>query len=147
VTRGSLFAEASISRFRRDGERAFASEDGGFGVGIPLTVTIVPMEVAAGYRFRPGRFAITPYVGGGFGIYRYREESPSAEPGEDLDVRRVGWLVLLGAERRLHRQVAITADLRYTHVPGILGQGGLSQAMGESNLGGIAARLRVMLGP
>ena len=147
VTRGSLFAEAEISRFQRDGERAFASDEDGFGVGIPLTVTIAPIEFAAGYRFRPRRFGIAPYIGAGIGLYRYREESSSSEPGEDLSVSHAGWLIVAGAERRIHRLVAVSADLRYTNVPGILGQGGLSQAVGEGNLGGVAVRLRILLGP
>jgi len=147
VTRGSLFVEAEISRFRRNGQRAFASDEDGSGVGIPLTVTIAPVEFAAGYRFRPRRFGVAPYIGAGLGLYRYREESPSADVGEEVNVRHAGWLVVAGVERQLHRLFAVSADLRYTHVPGILGQGGLSQAVGETNLGGIAIRLRFLLGP
>jgi hypothetical protein len=147
MTRGPLFVEAALSRFRRDGERAFASDEDGSGVGIPLTVTITPIEFAAGYRFRPRRFGVAPYLGAGIGLYRYREESSSSEPGEDLSVRHAGWLIVAGAERRIHRVLAVSAELRYTHVPGILGQGGLSQAVGESNLGGVAARVCFLLGP
>jgi hypothetical protein len=147
VTRGSLFVEAEISRFRRNGERAFASDEDGSGVGIPLTVTIGPVEFAAGYRLRPRRSGLVPYIGAGLGLYRYREESPAAEIGEDVNVRHAGWVVVAGLERQLHRLFAVSADLRYTHVPGILGQGGLSQAVGETNLGGIAVRLRFLLGP
>jgi opacity protein-like surface antigen len=146
VTRRRLFVEVDASRFRRNGERAFASDEDGFGVGIPLTVTIAPIEISAGYRFRPQRFALTPYVGGGIGVYRYREESPTAEAGENVSATHAGWLMVAGAERRLHRYLAVSADLRYTHVPGILGQGGLSKAVEENNLGGLAIRVRFVVG-
>ena len=145
VTRRRLFVEVEASRFRRNGERAFASDEDGFGVGIPLTVTITPIEITAGYRFRQQRFSLTPYVGTGLGVYRYREESPAAEPGEDVSATHAGWVMMAGAERQLHRYLAVSADLRYTHVPGILGQGGLSEAVGESNLGGLAIRFRFIV--
>jgi opacity protein-like surface antigen len=146
VTRRRLFVEVDASRFRRNGERAFASDEDGFGVGIPLTVTIAPIEIAAGYRFRQQRFALTPYIGAGIGVYRYREESPTAEAGENVSATHAGWLMVAGAERQLHRYLAVSADVRYTHVPGILGQGGLSEALGESNLGGLAIRFRFIVG-
>ncbi len=145
-TRRRLFVEVEASRFRRNGERAFASDEDGFGVGIPLTVTIAPIEISAGYRFRQQRFSLTPYVGAGIGVYRYREESPAAEPGEDVSATHAGWLMVAGAERQFHRYLAVSADLRYTHVPGILGQGGLSETLGESNLGGLAIRFRFIVG-
>lgn len=146
VTRRRLFAEIDASRFRRDGERAFASAEDGFGVGIPLTVTIAPIEMSAGYRFPLQRFALTPYIGAGVGIYRYREESPTAEAGENVRATHAGWLLVAGAERQLHRYLAMSADVRYTHVPGILGQGGLSAAVGEHNLGGLGIRFRLIVG-
>jgi hypothetical protein len=36
--------------------------------------------------------------------------------------------------------------VQYTHVPGIIGSGGVSQDAGESDLGGVAARFRVVFG-
>jgi hypothetical protein len=144
--RGRLFVEVSASRFRRTGERAFAVDGDGYGVDIPLTVTVTPVEFAAGYRFRPLRGSIVPYVGTGIGLYRYTESSPSAEAGEDVDLRHAGWLLLGGAEVRVHRWIAVAGDLHYSYVPGILGQAGLSQAVDEANLGGLAVRFKVVLG-
>jgi len=51
-----------------------------------------------------------------------------------------------GLECRLNRWVAVAGDGQYRSVPGIFGQSGLSKDAGEDNLGGIAARLRVILG-
>ena len=38
------------------------------------------------------------------------------------------------------------AELEYSHVPGILGTGGVSQQAGESDLGGVSARLKLIVG-
>jgi opacity protein-like surface antigen len=143
---GTLFVEATASRFRRTGQRGFAAGDEGFGLDIPLTVTISPVEVAAGYRFRNFRRSVTPYVGTGLGVYRYKETSPAAEPGEEVDERHAGWLFVAGAEMRVHRWLALGADLHYSYVPGILGQAGLSKEADEHSLGGVAARFRVIVG-
>jgi opacity protein-like surface antigen len=146
LDRDAFFVEATVSRFRRTGERGFAAGDEGFGLDIPLTVTISPVEIAAGYRFRNVRPTITPYVGTGVGVYHYKETSPAAEPGEEVDERHAGWLLVAGAEFRLHRWLGLGADLHYSYVPGILGQAGLSKQADEHSLGGLAARFRVMVG-
>lgn len=145
VERGNLFVEVTASRFSKSGERGFGSDGDGFGLGIPLTVTITPIEVAVGRKLRPFGI-VTPYVGGGIGIYGYKETSPSADAGEEVNARHAGWLLVGGAEFRVHRLLALGADLHYTNVPGILGEGGLSQAVDEPNLGGIAARFKVIFG-
>jgi opacity protein-like surface antigen len=146
ITHRHVFVEVTASRFKRTGERAFATEEEGFGLDVPVTVSITPIEVSAGYRFTLPRSSITPYAGGGLGIYRYEESSPSADAAEALSVSHAGWLLAGGAEFRLHRWIALGADLRYTNIPGILGQGGLSQAVNEKNLGGLAARFKVIFG-
>jgi len=146
VTHHRMFFEVTASRFSRTGERGFSDDDEGFGLDIPLIVAITPVEFSAGYRFRPVRPFITPYLGGGIGIYRYSETSPSADPGEEVAVAHAGWLLVGGAEIRLHRWVALGADIQYTNVPGILGQGGLSQEVDEPNLGGISARFKIIFG-
>jgi hypothetical protein len=51
-----------------------------------------------------------------------------------------------GAEFRLQRWVGLAVDVQYNHVPGILGTGGVSQQAGESDLGGVAARVRLVVG-
>ncbi len=51
-----------------------------------------------------------------------------------------------GVEIRLHRYVGVAIDVHYTYVPGILGNGGVSKQAGESDLGGIAARVKLIVG-
>lgn len=146
VIRDKYFVELAISRMSATGQRAFISDGAVFGLGIPVRVTVTPVELTAGYRFRFRKSRIIPYAAAGIGSYGYRETSDFATAGEDVDVRHAGFVMLGGAECRLSKWVAIAGDAQYTKVPGILGQGGISKDANESNLGGIAARVRVIYG-
>jgi opacity protein-like surface antigen len=145
VAERGVFLEVTLSRFKKSGERAFLFNGKPFSLGIPLTATITPIEISGGYRFLR-RTAIMPYVGAGIGSYAYKETSEFADAGDDVDVRHAGYLVVGGAEFRVHRLVGIAADVQYTHIGGILGTGGLSKDAGEDNLGGTAIRLKVLVG-
>jgi opacity protein-like surface antigen len=152
VVRDQFFVEVTASRFERTGQRAFISGGQKFQLGIPLKATITPFEITGGYRYRLSP-RILPYAAAGVGIYLYKEESDFADPtlapparAVDLDTRHVGFVVNGGAEFRAHRWVGVGVDVQYTQVPGILGAGGVSQQAGEDDLGGIAARLKLIIG-
>jgi len=147
VDRGGVFIELTASRFKKTGQRAFRANNQNFGLGIPLTATITPLEVAGGYRFRlPGSPRLVPYVGAGISSYGYKETSEFSDASENVDTRHTGYLAVGGAEFRLHRWIGVSVDAQYTHVLGILGTGGISQDAGEKDLGGIAARVKVLIG-
>ena len=147
VDRNGFFIELTASRFKKTGQRAFRANNQNFGLGIPLTATIIPLEVTGGYRFKgSGSRRLVPYVGAGFGSYGYKETSDFSDPSENVDTRHTGYLAVGGAEFRLHRWVGVSVDAQYTHVPGILGTAGISQDAGEKDLGGIAARFKVIIG-
>jgi outer membrane protein W len=147
------YVELSASRFRKTGDRAFRSGGETFHFGIPLTATLTPFEITGGYRYHFSR-RIVPYVGAGFGRYAYQEKctSDAARPAlcdavsGDVDTRHAGFVLNGGAEFRLHRWIGLGADVQYTHVPGILGQDGLSKDAGENDLGGIAGRIKIIVG-
>jgi len=142
-----FFAEFGASHFRQNGERAYRGGGQAFKLGIPLTATITPVEITGGYRFRLRQLPrVRPYVAAGFGSYGYKETSAFADPGEDVDTRHSGFVLNGGAEFRLHRWIGVAADVQYSHVPGIFGQGGLSQQAGETDLGGVAARFKLVVG-
>ena len=42
--------------------------------------------------------------------------------------------------------IGLSVDAQYTHVPGIIGAGGISKEAGETDLGGMAARFKVLIG-
>jgi hypothetical protein len=147
VIHDSFVVEASASRFRQTGERAYLSGGQAFKLGIPLTATITPLEVTGGYRFRLRQLPkVRPYISVGVGSYSYQETSQFAEAGDDVNTRHVGVVANGGAEFRLQRWVGLAVDVQYSHVPGILGTGGVSQQAGESDLGGVAARLKLVVG-
>jgi outer membrane protein W len=147
VVKDGLFVEVGASHFHQTGQRAYLSGGQSFQLGIPLTATITPLEISAGYRFRISSLPwVRPYAAAGYGSYAYTETSDFAEPGEDVDTRHGGFLMNGGAEFRLHRWVGLAVDVQYTHVPGILGSGGVSQQAGESDLGGVAGRIKLVVG-
>jgi len=147
VVNDGFFAEIGASRFRQTGERAFFINGTAFRLGIPLTATITPLEIAGGYRFKfRQQPRVRPYVAAGFGNYRYQETSSFAEAGEDVDTTHSGFLLNGGAEFRVNRWVGMAVDVQYSHVPGILGTGGVSEQTGETDLGGVAARLKLVVG-
>jgi hypothetical protein len=145
VGRNGLFVEFGISRFKRTGQRAFLNNGQAFPLGIPLTATITPLELSAGYKFfASSRFI--PYAAAGVGRYAYREEADFAIDGDNVDTHHVGYLAAGGVEVRLHRWIGVAVDAQYTHITGILGAAGVSKDAGESDLGGIAGRFKILIG-
>jgi hypothetical protein len=141
--RKGFYVDVTASRFKKTGQRAFFSGGQAFGLGIPLTATLTPIELTAGGRFRltPRLF---PYVGAGVGSYGYQETSEFDDG--PFAARHVGYVVTGGLEYRVSRWVAVSGDAQYTRVSGIIGSGGVSQQTGDTDLGGIAGRFRVMVG-
>ena len=125
---------------------------------MPLTASIKPFEVEGGYRLTLWP-RVVPYVGAGFGSYAYTETCQNdaarpnlcaalADPAETANVttHHSGLVLVGGAEVRLHRWIGVAADVHYTRVHGIIGAGGVSKELGESNLGGVSARFKVLVG-
>lgn len=140
-----VFVELAVSRFKQTGERAVVVDGQVYRLGIPLTATITPIEITGGYRFTLSR-VIRPYAAAGVGRYRYAETSTFNEAGEDVDASQIGFVVMGGAEVRLHRWVGVAVDAQYTRVSGILGDAGISKEFGEKDLGGTAVRVKVLVG-
>jgi opacity protein-like surface antigen len=128
--RSGIYVEISASRFRKTGQRAYLFNGQTFPLAIPLTATLTPLEVTGGYRFRLWPMVI-PYAGIGISRYAYVETSDFANAADNVDTAHVGYLVVGGAEFRVHRWVGVGADVQYTRVTGILGGGGISGELGE----------------
>jgi opacity protein-like surface antigen len=162
-----FFVEVDVSHMERDGERVFVDNGTVFGLGIPLTVSMTPIDLTGGYRFggseaRPHsagaanalqvdqrssgrRLPFVPYVGGGVGWLAYKETSEFAEPDEDVDERFTSYHLLGGVEVPLWRILGVAAEARYRWVPDALGESesSASEAFGETNLGGFLFRVKV----
>jgi opacity protein-like surface antigen len=145
IAKRGVFVEATLSRFKKTGQRAYIFDGQAFGLNIPLTATITPFEVTGGFRFRR-ETPVIPYAGVGIGSYGYKETSPLGDTSEDTSTRHVGYLIVGGAEFRVHRWIGLGADVQYTHIPGILGSAGLSKDAGEDDLGGIGFHAKVIIG-
>jgi len=143
-----FFVDVAVSRMSKTGQRFFVDSTGtAFGLGIPSHVTLTPVELSAGYRRPIGR--IIPYGSVGVGWYRYSQVDDFSAAGENVATTHSGVLANGGIEVRLSKWWSVAGDAQYTHVSGILGQSSLtsgSQAFGEDDLGGVAARVRVLFG-
>jgi outer membrane protein W len=150
--RDRVFVEVAAAQFKKTGDQVFVSGGQVFHLGIPMTATVTPFELSGGYRFHPRRRGVAlswvvPYVGAGVGRYRYQQTSGFADPSENVDTRHVGFLATAGAEFRVNRWVGLAADVAYTHIPGILGTDpSTSHEFNENDLGGIAGRLKIVVG-
>jgi len=147
ITQGPGYLEIGARRFTKTGERVFVTDRGEvFPLGIPATVTMTPLEVAAGWRFRPRFGRVIPHLGAGYTRMKYEETSDFAGSGEDVAESFNGYHVIGGAEVRVARWVGITGEVVWTSVPDGLGQGGASKAFDENNLGGTSIRLKLVIG-
>ena len=142
--RNGSYIDVTASRFKKTGQRAFILNGHSFPLGIPLTASLTPFEGTVGHRFTAVSSRAIPYLGVGVGSYSYTEESD--DPGDKFDARHLGYLLVGGLEFRLGRWFGVSGDAQYTRVPGIIGSDGISKEAGEDNLGGIAARVRVIVG-
>jgi hypothetical protein len=142
-----LFVNLRASRFTKDGERVFLFQGERFGLGIPTTVTVTPIEVTGGYRFDRGQ-RVVPYGGGGLGQHRYEETSAFADDEEDVKESFTGYHLLGGVELRVMRWIGAAGELQWTTVPDTLGQdpNGVSSQFGETDLGGVTFRVKVVIG-
>jgi len=139
-----LFVEGAIERSRIDGERVFVFRDEVFPLGIPVEITQTPIDAVVGWRAGFGR--LVPYVAGGATWFRYEETSDFADEDENVDERKLGFVVRAGLEVSVTRWVHLRGDLRYRQVNDVLGTAGASAAFEEDRLGGFGAAVSVLIG-
>jgi hypothetical protein len=139
----NAFLSASVERFEKTGQRILVMDGEVFRLGIPDTITVMPIAVSAGWRIPRER--ATPYVGGGVGRILYTEQASFTEPSENVHSRYASYHVLGGVEFR-NEWVATAFEVQYTRAPHTIGVGGASAAFQETNLGGLVARIKVLVG-
>ena len=139
-----IFVQGSVEYFHRTGQRVFELNGDVFGLGISDQVTMTPFAVTAGYRFHG--HSVNPYFGGGAGIIHYTETSDFADAGENVDMNVTSYHVLGGVQWRAANGWLGTAfEVQYTHAPDAF-SGGVADAFGEHNLGGIEVRVKIEVG-
>ena len=144
----NIFVNVRASRFRKTGERVFVTEGGErFGLGIPTTITVTPVEFTGGFRVDRG-WRVVPYGGGGFGRHRYEESSDFAAADENVKESFTGYHVLGGAEFRISQWIGAAGELQWATVPDALGEdpNGVSNHFEETDLGGVTVRVKIVIG-
>lgn len=145
LTQGSYFIDVTARRFAKDGERVFVQNGQVYPLGIDTRVTMTPLDVSVGYRFRPfGR--LRPYAGGGYTRLKYEETADFAASGDDVSESFNGFHLLGGGEWRIARFVGIATEAAWTRIGKAIGDAGASQAFGEDDLGGASVRLKLIIG-
>jgi opacity protein-like surface antigen len=149
--RQGFFVRADVSYFRDEGERVEMVDGEIVPLGIPLTLSLTPIEFSGGYRLsavrfgRRGQVALVPFVGAGAGVVRFREETDDEHPDEQTSERFTSYHMLVGLDVPLGKRVAIGGELTRRWVRDGLGSGGISEAFGETDLGGTTMWTRVRI--
>lgn len=139
-----LFARVAFSSVRESGSRVVVIDDQVIPLDIPVTVELKPLEIAAGWRlpaFAAGR--LVAYAGGGFLRMGYRETSDFAIGEENTDTTFSGGVVFGGIEASIVSWIIAGAEVQYRTVPNAIGGAGVSEAFGETDLGGTTVRVLV----
>jgi hypothetical protein len=137
----SAFVRVAVSHASKGGSLAFVADGQAVSLGIPIRVSMTPVEVGGGWRFESVRPAhLLPYAGGGVLIQRYSEKSSFAGSGADVSQTNKGFTAFGGVEVDLSHWLIAGAEVQYRSVPNAFGSGSISQDFGESNLGGVAVR-------
>ena len=141
-----LFVEAAAERASLDGERVFIGpDDEVFGLGIPVEITMTPVDIVAGWRSAPVARA-SAYGAAGVSFLRSKETSDFAEADENVDERYTGFVVFAGIEYSAMRFVHIRGEVRYRRFADALGAAGVSAEFGETDLGSFGAALKIAVG-
>jgi opacity protein-like surface antigen len=144
---GGLFIDVGAWRYRGEGERVFVANDQVVKLGIPVEITVTPIEISAGWRFRIRRAPkFIPYAGGGLTILKYQETSDFATGDENADDSFNGYHLLGGAEYKIMRWLGIAGEASWSTVPDAIGEAGVSAAFDETDLGGTTFRVKITIG-
>jgi hypothetical protein len=144
---GGLFVDIGAWQYSASGERALVVDGEVIPLGIPVDVTIVPVEISAGWKFRIRQLPkLIPYVAGGYSSFSYKETSSFAGTDEEADDRFGGYHLRGGAEFKLTAWLGVAGEMTWTTVPDGLGGGGVSNEFNETDLGGTSFRARITIG-
>jgi hypothetical protein len=134
----------SYSQASRVGQRVAVFEGRAIPLGISMRVQLNPLEAGAGWRSDLGRRRIVGvYGGGGLVRMRYRQTSDFAQNAEDVDETFSGYMAFGGFDVTIGGWVMIGVEGQFRVVPEALGQSGVSQAFGDTDLGGTTFRVMV----
>ena len=138
-----VFARVSFTRMVETGERVFVFNNEAISLGIPLEVTLTPIDLAVGWRLKPKTSrGIVPYAGAGMVLLSYKETSDADVSGESVNESYKGVVIFGGLEVPVWRRVSVGGEVGWRHV-NVPDPGGALEAFNEKDLGGVT--MRVML--
>lgn len=142
----SFFLEAHGRHFERTGERVFVADAAGevFRLGHPLTIRLIPVYGAVGYRFLPNSH-FAPYVTIGVGATAYKETSDVAGLIETQSTTKVSGHGALGVDY-FAGPLRLGVEVGYSTVPNTIGESGVSKVYGEKDVGGLTVLARLAFG-
>jgi opacity protein-like surface antigen len=135
-----LFLRFAVSQSKETGSRVFVSDGEVFDLGIPLSVTLTPIEAGGGWRF-PSASRVTPYLGAAFVSLGFTQVSKFAEPDEDVHERYTGSAAFGGVDVAIWKGLFVGAEAQYRHVSVPDASGSVMREFGERDLGGFTARI------
>jgi hypothetical protein len=138
---GGLFMRVAVSVMSKSGTRS----DGTVSNNIALDVTMLPVDLAVGWRFNhvTRTNQMTPFVGGGALLLHYSETTPAGSSTDNTIAWFAGFEMFGGVDLRLGSSLTVAPEVDFRSLPGAIGSGGLSQVFNETNLGGVAFRVTV----
>lgn len=129
------FLALSVDRGEADGELVAPGPGGPIPTGEPTTLTLMPIHLTVGGIARRDR-PWSVYFGGGPSLLQWEDDNAVA-PEDRSDN---GYHAVVGL-RRSFRRAGVAAEARWSSIPDALGEGGVSAAFDEDDLGGLALNL------
>jgi len=140
-----VFVRGSVSSMKAEGERLFVFDGTVFPLGIPLEITMTPIELGAGWRFAPVGGRLVPYAGAGALWMKYRETSTGDVGSERVNETYTGAVVFGGIDVSVWRFVSAGAEVAWRTAK-VKDPAGSLEAFGEDDLGGVSVRVMVSIG-
>jgi opacity protein-like surface antigen len=136
-----IFFEASVDYLKRNGKRVFVSGSEVFKTDLDTNVIIIPVSFSGGYYFIKNK-KISPYIGGGYSLYYFKEEE--LIPWENGSSLWHGGYHVLGGVNFLNREALnLSVEAKWSHVPDVIGNHGVSAYYKEDNIGGLSIIFKI----
>lgn len=137
-----VFVRFGVSQDSKDGSRVLVLDDGTVhSTGVPLTLSVRTVELAAGWRQYPRRHQqFAWYIGGGIAFSELISDSPFPQAGDNDSDSGSGALVFAGFDRRIWKALVGGIEVQYRSIQDAIGSGGVSEAFDETSLGGVTVR-------
>lgn len=140
-----VFLRAATSKLTADGQRVFVFDGTVFPLGIPLEVSMRPVEIGAGWRFSPVGKRLVPYLGAGVLWMKYNETTSGDSSSEAVRETWRGAVVFGGVDVQVWRAVSAGAEVAWRSAT-VKDPGGVFAAFGEDSLGGASVRVLLSIG-